>query len=56
MFANLPLNIDLEASEDHEIAHSQGAPHFSFDVNDRTILLKNVPVFMTRSEIKTQID
>lgn len=43
-------------SEDIDIAHSQGPPHFCFDVNDRTILLKQVPVFMTRHEIRSQID
>ena len=52
LLENTPNMIDFEVSEDADVPHNSGPPHYCFDVNDRTILLKQVPVFMTRNEIR----
>ena len=51
MLNHLPLDINLEAKEITEFDQTNGEPFYSFDVNERTILLKSVPVFVTRNEI-----
>lgn len=56
LLQNMHLMIDLEVNEDADIPHNNEAPHYCFDVNERTILLKQVPVFMTRNEIRAQIN
>jgi hypothetical protein len=56
MLNHLPFNIDLEAREMTDFDQTNGAPFFSFDVNERTILLKSVPVFITRNEIMGHVD
>jgi hypothetical protein len=56
LLENISKSINLEASEEAELPHCVGPPRFDFDVNERTILLKAVPVFMTRLEIKNQVD
>lgn len=56
MLNHLPLDINLEAGEITEFDRTNGEPFYSFDVNERTILLKSVPVFVTRNEIIGQMD
>lgn len=56
MFSNPPVMLDLETSENMEFLQNSGPPFYSFDVNERTILLKSVPVFVTRNEIKNQVE
>ena len=51
MLNHLPLDINLEAREITEFDQTNGEHFYSFDVNERTILLKSVPVFVTRNEI-----
>ena len=51
MLNHLPFDINLETGEFTEFDKINGEVYYSFDVNERTILLKSVPVFVTRNEI-----
>ena len=50
------MMLDLETTDHMELSPNSGPPLYCFDVNERTVLLKSVPVFVTRNEIKHQID
>ena len=51
MLNHLTFDINLETGEFTEFDKINGEVFYSFDVNERTILLKSVPVFVTRNEI-----
>lgn len=56
LLESLPVGLNLEVEDDSEVPHCSGPPHYDFDANARTILLKQVPVYMTAREITNQVN